>query len=95
MTAREVLLAAADYIEAHGGEAVDAIESAAGLPGGLCDLHAQPHFRSYCHAMDMVAFAIGRWRCDTAENEGNVYDWQHAPGRTRDEVVRALREAAR
>ena len=94
MTPREVLLAAADHIEAHGWT-----QGKWGHAGEPC-----------CAEGAIVAVLEGRgtgvfgplWEaaCDAKQLLRNVLptqitSWNDAPGRTRDEVVRALREAAR
>lgn len=88
MTPREVLLAAADYLEANGW-----IQSGAYHPGGpACVINAflavEPDdLDSRAGAHELFIAHVGARR--------GIDEWNDAPGRTRDEVVRALREAAR
>ena len=95
-----VLLEAADYIEWHGW-CQDRVES----PGGaVCALGAICHATNDLVAQRLLAFSppnilarlkkvIGVARLD--ESWHDIQNWNDAPGRTKEEVVAALRGAAR
>lgn len=91
MTPREVLLAAADYLEANGW-----------VPQKVCTICNSPDVgqaRCMCCAVDKIAWSDGKHAGGYAELTDHlgygIGDWENKEGRTRDEVVRALREAAR
>ena len=84
MTPREVLLAAADFVSQHpASSAVYAIRA-------TCK-SSKAGIAAWRRLLD--SFGAGKPR---RAHDGRDYTaWEAAPGRTRDEVVRALREAAR
>lgn len=88
MTPREVLLAAADYLEANGWTAW---EPGADIEGCKCvhcamrEATGGDHVSARMDALELFCERFGT----------KLRLWEAAPGRTRDEVVRALREAAR
>ena len=90
MTAAEVLEAAADYIDEHGwcqNYRVDRY-------GGVCALGG---IWAITDAMDFQAGNDLATKADTAlcDAVGQwIGHWNDAPGRTKDEVVRKLREVA-
>lgn len=97
MTPREVLLAAADYLEANGWQ-----QGSAGEDGGpRCALGAMLSVLPRQTGKMTQRFvrernsALRRARRMLCEPRVLIGTWNDAPGRTRDEVVRALREAAR
>jgi len=88
MTPREVLLAAADYIEAHGWTAWEAGARMEGCKCVHCAMREATggaHLYARMDALELFCERFGK----------KLRLWESAPGRTRDEVVRALREAAR
>lgn len=94
MTPREVLLAAADHIEAHGWT-----QGKWGHKGEPCCAEgaivvAVQQQQGYIFGpLWAVSLAAKQLLRNTLSQQ--ITSWNDAPGRTRDEVVRALREAAR
>lgn len=91
MTPREVLLAAADYLEEHGW-----------VPRRVCTVGNSPdvgQVRCMCCTVDKIAWSDGKHAGGYAELTDHlgigIGDWENKPGRTAAEVVAALREAAR
>ena len=88
MTAAEVLEAAADYIDEHGWCREEYVAS----DGSVCAFEAIERARltEPLAGVELVVEAAMK----SATGCATVEEWNDAPGRTKDEVVRKLREVA-